>query len=318
MASRIHRAGKAETPAPRPRRPVILKPILRIICYHLRTVLQAVLICFREGLESFLIVGVVVAYLRKTGRGSLVRGVRLGLAVAALCCTVGAYLWYRWLQSETGGPNQALYEGLAALAAALLVGAMLWQTVRAGKRMRADIEAQVERATASDSAAGHARALVGIAFVTALLVTREGLEAVLFLGVQAFAAKATAMAAGAAIGLGGAALLAWIWSHFSSRLQIGLVLRVTSIFLALFLVQLLIYGLHELAESGIVQGVEGFHDATERFGPQGDIGQWITFSLAGAPLLYLLLSRFQRRRPGPPQATSTSAGSVETPSQIAG
>ncbi len=253
--------------------------------------LQALLITFREGLESFLIVGVILAYLRKTGRASLVRGVHIGIAISFVTCTVGAYFWYLWMTSETGAPNQALYEGIAALAAAFLVGILLVQTVRAGQRLKGEIEAQVEKAAGGTDA----KAIAGVAFVTTLLVTREGLEAVLFLGVQAFAAKTAAMVVGGGLGLLGAALIAWIWSRYSHRVQIGVVLRVTSIFLGLFLVQLILYGLHELAESGLIQGAEGFHNATERFGPDGDIGQWLTMSLAGAPLLYLLFTRRQRR-----------------------
>jgi high-affinity iron transporter len=270
---------------------------------------QAILISFREGLESFLIVGVILAYLRRTGRTALVRGVHLGVALSVVTCTVGAYFWYRWTQSETASPNQSLYEGVAAFVAALLVGGLLWQTLRAGKHLRGDIEARIERATASRASW---RAIAGIILVTTLLITREGLEAVLFLGVQAFTVKATVLALGAAVGLVLAGLIAWSWSRFGYRLQMGLVLRVTAIFLVLFLAQLLVYGMHELAESGILPGdrVTAFHNATERLGPQGDIGQWFTFSLAGAPLLYLALDRLRRRsRREPPVEGRTPTGS---------
>jgi high-affinity iron transporter len=271
-------------------------------------VLAALLISFREGLESFLIVGVIVAYLRKTGRGGMLRGVQVGLGISAVTCTLGAYLWYRWLQSETGGPNQSLYEGIAALAAAVLVGALLWQTIRVGRRLKGDIEARVERMAGGDEVTS-LRAVAGVALVTTLLVTREGLEAVLFLGVQAFAAKALSMTVGAGIGILGAGLVAWVWSRYSNRLQIGVVLKVTSIFLGLFLLQLLLYGLHELSESGWIQGTQGFHDATERFGPDGDIGQWIAFSMTGAPFLYVL---FARRKPKPPASGATGPGPIES------
>jgi high-affinity iron transporter len=256
---------------------------------------QAILISFREGLESFLIVGVILAYLRRTGRGDLVRGVQLGVGLSVLTCTVGAYLWYRWTQSETSSPNQSLYEGVAAFLAAGLVGGLLWQTVRAGKRLRGDIEARMQRVAAAPSW----QAVAGTTLVTTLLVTREGLEAVLFLGVQAFTVKATVLALGAALGLLLAGGLAWSWSRFGHRLQMGVVLRVTAIFLVLFLAQLVVYGLHELAESAVIPGdhITAFHNATERLGPQGDIGQWFTFSLAGAPLLYLALERLRRASP---------------------
>jgi len=266
-------------------------------------VLQAVLITFREGIEGFLIVGVILAYLRRTGRAALVRGVHIGLAASAVTCTLGAYLWYQWLTAETGGPNQPLYEGIAALIAAFLVAGLLWQTVRAGRRLKGEIEARVEKAAAAASWKG----IAGIALVTTLMVTREGLEAVLFLGVQAFTAKTMELAAGASLGLAGAAALAWLWSRYSDRLHIVVVLRVTAIFLAIFLGQLVLYGLHELAESGKIEGSQTFHDATERFGPEGDIGQWISLSLAGAPILYLLMSRRRRSSAVTPPSAANAA-----------
>ena len=70
--------------------------------------LQALLVTFREGIEAFLIVGVVSAYLKKTGRASLLRGVRVGLAISVVTCLAGAWLWLQV-------PNQPLYEGIAAL-----------------------------------------------------------------------------------------------------------------------------------------------------------------------------------------------------------
>lgn len=252
---------------------------------------QAILISFREGLESFLIVGVILTYLRRTGRTELVRGVQLGVALSVLTCTAGAYAWYRWTQSETSSPNQSLYEGILAFVAALLVGGLLWQTLRAGKQLRGQIEARMERVAARPSW----QAVAGTTLVTTLLITREGLEAVLFLGVTAFTGTTTVLALGAALGLFLAAAIAWSWSRFGYRLQMGVVLRVTAIFLALFLAQLVLYGLHELAESS-GDRFSAFHNATERFGPQGDIGFWITASLAGAPLLYVALDRLWRRR----------------------
>ena len=82
-----------------------------------------------------------------------------------------------------------------------------------------------------------------------------------------------------------------------------MILKVTALFLGLFLVQLLVYGVHELAESGIIQGSQGFHDATELFGPDGRVGHLLSYSLLGAPLLYLLWARSAQvrgPRPRPP------------------
>jgi len=70
------------------------------------------------------------------------------------------------------------------------------------------------------------------------------------------------------------------------------------VFLSLFLLQLLIYGVHELAESGVIEGSQSFHDATEIAGPDGPVGHVISYSLLAAPLLYLLMNR-RRRIAGP-------------------
>src|SRR5450432_2942827 len=155
--------------------------------------LQALLVTFREGIESFLIVGVISAYLRKTNRAGLVRGVRVGLAISVVTCTAGAWLWLQV-------PNQPLYEGIGALAAALLVGALLWQTVRAGRRIKGEIEARIGRVVGPEGERPSGRALAGVALVTTLLVTREGLEAVFYLGVQAFAIKRADVIVGGGLG----------------------------------------------------------------------------------------------------------------------
>lgn len=282
--------------------------------------LQALLVTFREGLESFLIVGVIAAYLRKTGRRGLMPGVRAGLGLSVITCLAGAYLWQMV-------PNQPLYEGIAALSAAALVGAFLIQMLRMGRHMKGQIEARVARvagpaaasgaglsdlaaqaadlaaqAAARPPAAGTAAtaswaALAGIAGVTALLVTREGLEALLYLGIQVrMSGSGWTSLIGGGVGLVLAVAVAWIWSHYAHRLNLGVVLKVTAVFLALFLLQLLVYGVHELAESGVIEGTQHLHDLTELFGPQGAIGHVMSYALLAAPLLYLLWSR---RAPSP-------------------
>jgi high-affinity iron transporter len=253
--------------------------------------LQALLVTFREGIESFLVVGVVAAYLRKTGRIALLPGVRLGIALSVVTCLVGAWLWLQV-------PNQPQYEGIAALATALFVAPVLWQALRAGKGLKEAIERRVDAASARPESPRGAGAIFGVAVVTALLVTREGLEAVFYLGVQVMASRASAepgrawfVVAGAAAGIVAAAVVAAGWARLSRRLNLYVVVKVTALFLTVFLLQLVVYGVHELAESGIIQGSQSFHDATEAFGPDGPVGHVISYSLLAAPLLYVMLAR---------------------------
>jgi high-affinity iron transporter len=265
--------------------------------------LQALLVTFREGIEAFLIVGIVVAYLRKTQRAGLIKGVRIGLAISVVTCLVGAWLWLQV-------PNQPLWEGIAALSAALVVGALLLQMLRAGPHMKRHIEARVGQAAGAEGAPASLAAITGVAVVTTLLVTREGLEAVFYLGVQALALRtpegrtqAVPVVVGAGLGLIGAGVVAWGWTRWGRRLNMGAILKVTALFLGLFLVQLLIYGVHELAESGVIHGSQAFHDATELFGPDGRIGHAISYSLLLAPLLYVAWAR----RSKPPHRPAANA-----------
>jgi high-affinity iron transporter len=173
--------------------------------------------------------------------------------------------------------------------------------------MRGQIETRVDRLAGTQGAPTSAKAMAGVALVTALLVTRELLEAVFYVGVQAMALRATEVhlqavlvISGAVLGLIGAGIVAWSWTRWGRRLNLGVILKVTALFLGIFLVQLLIYGVHELAESGVIEGSQAFHDATELFGPDGRIGHLISYSLLGAPLVYLIWARSAKGGPRPP------------------
>ncbi len=269
--------------------------------------LQALLVTFREGIEAFLIVGVVSAYLRKTGRAGLLRGVRIGVGAAVVASVAGAWLWLQV-------PNQPLYEGIAALAGALVVGMLLIQMVRAGRHMRGDIENRVARMAGAENATPSFRAVAGVALVTTLLVTREALEAVFYVGIQALAlrasevrAQAVLLTVGASLGIALAGFCAWSWTRWGQKLNLGVLLKVTALFLGIFLLQLLVYGVHELAESGVISGSQAFHDATEVLGPDGRIGHLLSYSLLGAPLLYLLWARSARKTRRPPAGAATGS-----------
>src|SRR5687767_3461012 len=100
---------------------------------------QAFVITLREGLEAFLIVAISLAYLRKTGRQSLVPAVHWGIGVSILLSIGAAILFQR-------ASNQALWEGVLALVAAVLVGTLIVHMWRHAKKMKGEIEARLETA----------------------------------------------------------------------------------------------------------------------------------------------------------------------------
>ncbi len=64
----------------------------------------------------------------------------------------------------------------------------------------------------------------------------------------------------------------------------------TAIFLLVFVVQLLIYGFHELTEANVFPNSERLHWATEPYGPDGIYGRYLTYLLVALPLAWLALS----------------------------
>ena len=92
----------------------------------------------------------------------------------------------------------------------------------------------------------------------------------------------------------------------------------TALFLGIFLVQLLVYGVHELAESGVISGSQAFHDATEVLGPDGRIGHLLSYSLLGAPLLYLAVGPIGAEVPAPAARRERAAAARRTSSSRPG
>ena len=241
--------------------------------------LQAFVITLREGLEAFLIVAISLAYLRKTGRHALVPAVHWGIA-AAVAASVGlGVLLQRAL-------NQALWEGILALVAAVLVATLIVHMWRIGRRMKAQIEGRLEESAVK---AGRA-AFFGVFTFTVLMIAREGMETALLMNALLFQVKSPELISGAVGGTALAACVAWLWSRYGHRINLALFFQVTAVFLAVFVVQLLIYGFHELTEAHLWPGSDYWHALTEPYSFDGIYGQYFSYALVLLPMAWLLVS----------------------------
>ena len=101
------------------------------------------------------------------------------------------------------------------------------------------------------------------------------------------------------IGTVSAASVAWLWSRYGHRVNLALFFQVTAVFLLVFVVQLLIYGFHELTEANIFPYSEPLHWATEPYGPDGRYGQYLSYLLVdpAARLAARQLADAQARAP---------------------
>jgi high-affinity iron transporter len=107
------------------------------------------------------------------------------------------------------------------------------------------------------------------------------------MGTLLFQVRALDIIAGAVAGTVCAASVAWLWSRYGHRVNLALFFQVTAVFLAVFVVQLLIYGFHELTEANLFPYSEPLHWATEPYGPDGRYGQYLTYMLVALPMAWL-------------------------------
>jgi high-affinity iron transporter len=201
-------------------------------------------VALREGFEASLVVGIVLAFLDRTGRRDGFSTVWAGVA-AAVAISVAAGVVLFTIGAELDGTAGAVFEGSAAILAAVLLTWMIFWMRRQARSIRKEIEGRVSTALAQGSAVG----LAAIAFVGVL---REGVETALFLFSTTEESSPVVSFVGGLIGLSLAVLLGYAFYRGSSRLNLRIFFQATSFLLLLFAAWLLTKGLHELSEGGVI------------------------------------------------------------------
>ncbi len=242
--------------------------------------LETSLITFREGLEAFLIVAITLAYLSKTGRKDLMIAVYWGVA-ASLLISVST----GWHIAELA--QDPIMEGALAIAAGVFVASLTYMMMKSGKNIKKKISDNLDKNAAKTGA----KAMIGIFAFTVVMITREGMETAMMLGSLASAIGGSEMILGALLGFAAVGIIGYLWIAQSARINLGLFMQVTGIFLILFCVHLFVYGFHELTEAGIVPGIDNFywHTLTEPLEPGEPVGRAITIGLLAIPCLWLFI-----------------------------
>jgi len=248
--------------------------------------LQSFIIILREGFESFLLVAVILAYLRKSQQRHLAPAVYWAIMFALLLSGGLGYLLH---QMQTGNDlverhfgatvagflgNESLREGILGVVAIVMVASLVIYMWRSGAKLKVKMEERLGEVSAKRT--GWA-AYAGIFLFTALMISREGMETALML----LQVRSPRLVWGAALGLAAAVGMAGAWAQFGHLINVRRFFQVTGIFLLLFMVQVGIYSFHEFSEAGLFPNSEAIHAATEKFSPQGLYGQWFSLVMVG-------------------------------------
>ena len=271
--------------------------------------LSSFIIILREGFESFLLVAVILSYLRKAGLKWLSSAVYLAIVLAlSASAGLGYVLRYgvedstleRTFGQKLGSyvsqflANESLREAVLGLVAIVMVATLVIHMWRTGPKLK---ERMQKRLSAVSSRTSRLAALAGVFLFTFLMITREGMETALML-LQVHNPR---MISGAMLGLCAAGGLAWAWARYGHLINVKRFFQVTGIFLLLFMAQVAVYTFHEFAEAGLLPNSDALHAATERFSPDGLYGKWFSLVMVAVCGLWLmgawLIDRVRRRQP---------------------
>lgn len=206
--------------------------------------ISAFLITLREGLEMSLIVGILLAYLARTGHRREFPAVWVGVAFAALVSLAAAGVIFA-TAGEFRGRGEQLFEATAFFTAVAVLTYMIFWMRREAVTIRASLQARMSEALRAGSRA----ALVALAWVS---VGREGIETALFFFATVRASSPFAAGLGGMLGLGAAVLLGWLLYRGTYRLDLRMFFNVTSGLLLFVGAGLLVRGTGELHEAGLV------------------------------------------------------------------
>jgi high-affinity iron transporter len=205
------------------------------------------LIGLREGLEAALVVSILVAFLVRTDRRSVLPKVWLGVGIAVAVSagvTVALALAQQQLTFEA---QEAFGGGLSIVAVGFVTWMIFWMR-RAARSISAELRGRMEEAIRMGSSA--------VVVMAALAVGREGLETALFFFTAAQAAgETTQPLIGFLLGIAVAVVLAYLIYRGAVRLDLGKFFTITGVLLVFVAAGILGYGVHDLQEAGVLPGL---------------------------------------------------------------
>lgn len=192
--------------------------------------IPAIIIGFREGLEAFLIVVIMIRYLQKTDRKESIkyiwRGAGLGIILSV---AIGAILYLIARSFNQVEPVAKLWESGASLVALALVTTFIIWMIKNGSQMTSEIQSKLQKTLSN----------TGIVLLTFAFIAREGVEIAIF----TFAGDYTIL--GIFIGILLSLILSILIFYSLVKVNLKLIFNITLVYLVLQAGFLLGYAVHE-------------------------------------------------------------------------
>jgi len=189
--------------------------------------LTPLLIMVREGFEAALIVAIVLAYLRRSGRMDMAGPVWIGVVAAGVIAVAAGVIIHLSVGTLEGPARLRAFALISVVAVVVLTWMVFWMR-RQSARIKGELEGQI------DSALAGGRAAYAVALVAFLAVLREGIEASLFMIAAATTAAGTVVLVGALLGLAIAAGLGYLVYAGGKRIPMRAFFKITGLVLIVF------------------------------------------------------------------------------------
>ncbi|MBL4694659.1 FTR1 family protein [Candidatus Gracilibacteria bacterium] len=247
----------------------------------------ALVITLRETLEAALIVGILLAYLKKTQGAKGVRYVWGGVVAGIVLSLVLAWVFGAYLGGFEGQAEE-LYEGVMMLVAAgLLTWMILWML-----KQRRNIKKDLENKASMHLKNSRPWGLFALSFVG---VAREGIETVIFLQAALVSSDGAEVLWGGLLGIVLAIVLAFALFKGAVEIPLKKFFTFTSVILILFAAGLVAHGVHELQEAMVVPVIaEHIWDINGILNEKGAFGSFLKglFGYNGNPNLLEVVAYF--------------------------
>jgi high-affinity iron transporter len=214
-------------------------------------VIPTFVIYLREGIEGFMVVAILLAYLDRTGQRRHFRDVFAGVAVALGLCMAGGVTAYLLIHRYEGSRAQTIFETVTYVVAAAVLTYMTFWMQRHARSMSSELERRSDEALTRG-------ARLGLGVLAFQAVGREGVETMVFTLAIVFASSSQAasaghsrwLLAGAVLGLLLSVGIAWWIYKLGHRMNMGRFFRVLGVLLLVFAAGLLADAVENLQSLG--------------------------------------------------------------------